>query len=112
MTVMTPPTFNNELHYLNKEDRLLRWLLIKHRDFKFGSDIWNEDDLTRPDFSSGKDDPMRGDFRDYTIILNDPDEGGGAFSKGSSDDDDDDDEDDGYKDSYSRDSKSPIIPEW
>ncbi|CAH9086012.1 unnamed protein product [Cuscuta europaea] len=31
MTMMTPPNFNNELHYLNKEDRLLRWLLVKNR---------------------------------------------------------------------------------
>ncbi|CAI9260138.1 unnamed protein product [Lactuca saligna] len=36
MTMMTPPSFNSELHYLNKEDRLLRWLLVKHRDIKFG----------------------------------------------------------------------------
>ncbi|XP_015064122.1 uncharacterized protein LOC107009324 [Solanum pennellii] len=43
MTVMTPPSFNNELHYLNKEDRLLRWLLVKHRDIKFGFDLWGED---------------------------------------------------------------------
>lgn len=44
MTVMTPPSLNNELHYLNKEDRLLRWLLVKHRDVKFGSDFLSEDD--------------------------------------------------------------------
>ncbi|GJU42419.1 hypothetical protein Tco_1269393 [Tanacetum coccineum] len=44
MTMMTPPNFNSELHYLNKEDRLLRWLLVKHRDVKFGGDFLNEDD--------------------------------------------------------------------
>nr|XP_009624804.1 uncharacterized protein LOC104115800 [Nicotiana tomentosiformis] len=44
MTVMTPPSFNKELHYLNKEDRLLRWLLVKHRDIKFGLDFLGEDD--------------------------------------------------------------------
>ncbi|KAI7728542.1 hypothetical protein M8C21_001060 [Ambrosia artemisiifolia] len=44
MTMMTPPSFNSELHYLNKEDRLLRWILVKHRDFKFGRDLLNEDD--------------------------------------------------------------------
>ncbi|XP_055811362.1 uncharacterized protein LOC129881060 [Solanum dulcamara] len=44
MTVMTPPSLNNELHYLNKEDRLLRWLLVKHRDIKFGFDFLGEDD--------------------------------------------------------------------
>ncbi|XP_016481543.1 small ribosomal subunit protein bS6m isoform X1 [Nicotiana tabacum] len=44
MTLMTPPSFNKELHYLNKEDRLLRWLLVKHRDIKFGLDFLGEDD--------------------------------------------------------------------
>ncbi|KAL7602459.1 uncharacterized protein LOC111886610 [Lactuca sativa] len=44
MTMMTPPSFNSELHYLNKEDRLLRWLLVKHRDIKFGGEFFNEDD--------------------------------------------------------------------
>lgn len=44
MTMMTPPNFNNELHYLNKEDRLLRWLLVKHRDIKYGSEFLSEDD--------------------------------------------------------------------
>ncbi|XP_075089911.1 uncharacterized protein LOC107784980 [Nicotiana tabacum] len=43
-TMMTPPSFNKELHYLNKEDRLLRWLLVKHRDIKFGLDFLGEDD--------------------------------------------------------------------
>ncbi|CAO2813077.1 unnamed protein product [Amaranthus hypochondriacus] len=32
MTMMATPNINKELHYLNKEDRLLRWLLVKHRD--------------------------------------------------------------------------------
>ncbi|CAI0544871.1 unnamed protein product [Linum tenue] len=32
MTMMATPNMNKELHYLNKEDRLLRWLLTKHRD--------------------------------------------------------------------------------
>ncbi|XP_047332960.1 uncharacterized protein LOC124936501 [Impatiens glandulifera] len=44
MTMMTPPSFNKELHYLNKEDRLLRWLLVKHRDVKFGLDYLVEDE--------------------------------------------------------------------
>lgn len=44
MTVMAPPSINKELHYLNKEDRLLRWLMVKHRDIKFGLDFLNEDD--------------------------------------------------------------------
>ncbi|KAH7854412.1 hypothetical protein Vadar_013489 [Vaccinium darrowii] len=44
MTIMTPPNFNDELHYLNKEDRLLRWLLVKHRDMKYGLEFFSEDD--------------------------------------------------------------------
>nr|XP_043623397.1 uncharacterized protein LOC122595144 [Erigeron canadensis] len=45
MTMMTPPNFNKELHYLNKEDRLLRWILVKHRDVKFGGgESQDEDD--------------------------------------------------------------------
>ncbi|EPS68928.1 hypothetical protein M569_05839, partial [Genlisea aurea] len=44
MTMMTPPSFNRELYYLNKEDRLLRWLLIKHRDVKLREDLFVEFD--------------------------------------------------------------------
>lgn len=44
MMMMTPPSFNSELYYLNKEDRLLRWLLVKHRDMKFGMEFFGEDD--------------------------------------------------------------------
>ncbi|KAK6919085.1 Ribosomal protein S6 [Dillenia turbinata] len=47
MTMMVPPSFNSELHYLSKEDRLLRWLLIKHRDIKYGLDFLSEDDGRR-----------------------------------------------------------------
>lgn len=36
---------NKELHYLNKEDKLLRWLLVKHRDIKIGLSE-REDNLT------------------------------------------------------------------
>lgn len=41
---MATPNINKELHYLNKEDRLLRWLLVKHRDIKFGLEFMDEDD--------------------------------------------------------------------
>ncbi|KAF8103643.1 hypothetical protein N665_0186s0012 [Sinapis alba] len=37
ITMMVTPNMNKELHYLNKEDKLLRWLLVKHRDIKIGS---------------------------------------------------------------------------
>ncbi|KAL0358325.1 UNVERIFIED_CONTAM: hypothetical protein Sangu_0681900 [Sesamum angustifolium] len=37
MTMMTPPSFNSELYYLNKEDRLLRWLLVNTMNSE-----WNE----------------------------------------------------------------------
>ncbi|KAH9610722.1 hypothetical protein KSS87_003673 [Heliosperma pusillum] len=36
MTMMATPNINKELHYLNKEDRLLRWVIVKHRDAKYG----------------------------------------------------------------------------
>ncbi|KAK9046911.1 hypothetical protein V6N11_052781 [Hibiscus sabdariffa] len=44
MTMMATPNINKELQYLNKEDRLLRWLLVKHRDTKHGLEFVNEDD--------------------------------------------------------------------
>ncbi|KAL6504673.1 hypothetical protein OROHE_023431 [Orobanche hederae] len=47
LTMMAPPSFNSELYYLNKEDRLLRWLLVKHRDIKLGSSLFDEDDAER-----------------------------------------------------------------
>lgn len=43
MTLMATPNINKELHYLNKEDRLLRWLLVKHRDTKYGVEFLNEE---------------------------------------------------------------------
>lgn len=73
MTMMTPPNFNDELHYLNKEDRLLRWLLVKHRDIKYGLEFLSEED--------GKSELSR--FRMNLYEDDDDDE----------DDDDEDDED-------------------
>ncbi|XP_057968352.1 uncharacterized protein LOC131157911 [Malania oleifera] len=43
MTMMVTPKFNSELHYLNKEDRLLRWLLVKHRNTKYGLELLSEE---------------------------------------------------------------------
>ncbi|XP_054817350.1 uncharacterized protein LOC129317049 [Prosopis cineraria] len=43
MTMMATPNINKELHYLNKEDRLLRWLLVKHRNTQYGIDFLNEE---------------------------------------------------------------------
>ncbi|XP_042498419.1 homeobox protein 12-like [Macadamia integrifolia] len=79
MTMMATPNFNKELQYLNKEDRLLRWLLVKHRNTKYGLEFVGEDDgkgelykLTRS--------------RIYDEEIDDVD-----------DDDDDDDDDEEYE---------------
>nr|ACU15646.1 unknown [Glycine max] len=42
MSMMATPEINKELHYLNKEDRLLRWLLVKQRNTKFGLDSYGD----------------------------------------------------------------------
>ncbi|OVA12473.1 Ribosomal protein S6 [Macleaya cordata] len=52
MTMMVTPNINKELHYLNKEDRLLRWLLVKHRDIKIGRDHLGRDPLGEDDEKS------------------------------------------------------------
>ncbi|KAF8388875.1 hypothetical protein HHK36_025556 [Tetracentron sinense] len=44
MTMMVTPNFNKDLHYLNKEDRLLRLLLVKHRNAKYGLEFMCEGD--------------------------------------------------------------------
>ncbi|KAH9806534.1 translation elongation factor EF1B/ribosomal protein S6 family protein [Citrus sinensis] len=43
MTMMSTPNINKELQYLNKEDRLLRWLLVKHRGMKNGKEARYEE---------------------------------------------------------------------
>ncbi|KAL1531412.1 hypothetical protein AAHA92_31554 [Salvia divinorum] len=71
MTMMTPPSMNSELYYLNKEDRLLRWLLIKHRDFKYKGSSMGEVDIAS-------------ELRDLKSVLND-----GNMIEEEEDDDDD-----------------------
>ncbi|MCL7037876.1 hypothetical protein MKW94_019769 [Papaver nudicaule] len=72
MTMMVTPNFNKELQYLNKEDRLLRWLLVKHRGTYYGVD--------------STFDYMKGDFGESP--------GGRSFFNDRSDEDDEDDEED------------------
>lgn len=77
MTMMATPNINKELHYLNKEDRLLRWLLVKHRDTKYGLDFMS-------------DEGSRGEFNRLTrpTIYDDADD---------ADEDEDDDDDEEYQ---------------
>ncbi|KAK4414985.1 hypothetical protein Salat_2605500 [Sesamum alatum] len=79
MTMMTPPSFNSELYYLNKEDRLLRWLLVKHREMKFGMEFFGEDDA-------------KSELRSFRSNLYDDEN-----IEEDEDDDDDDDEQSGTK---------------
>ncbi|KAL1356590.1 hypothetical protein HN51_008589 [Arachis hypogaea] len=65
LSMMATPEINKELHYLNKEDRLLRWLLVKQRDFRFGNEFFSEQgalelsnlsQIRRPDDDEDDDD--------------------------------------------------------
>lgn len=42
MTMMVTPKFHKELEYLNKDDKLLRWLLVKYRNTSYGLEFVNE----------------------------------------------------------------------
>ncbi|CAI8584054.1 unnamed protein product [Vicia faba] len=48
VSMMATPEINKELHYLNKEDKLLRWLLVKQRDTKFGLEFMGDEDRLEP----------------------------------------------------------------
>jgi len=43
VSMMATPEINKELHYLNKEDKLLRWLLVKQRDTKIGLEFMGDE---------------------------------------------------------------------
>ncbi|KAL9250672.1 Small ribosomal subunit protein bS6m-like protein, partial [Drosera capensis] len=44
MKMMATPNINKELHYLNKEDRLLRWIVVKHRNVELGPTYDDDED--------------------------------------------------------------------
>lgn len=86
MTLMAPPSFPQELHYLNKEDRLLRWLVRKHRHTVYGLDFLNDhnDSDSEEPISKGEGERER--------------ESDSEFIHDDDDDDDDADEIDDYED--------------
>ncbi|KAG9440661.1 hypothetical protein H6P81_020826 [Aristolochia fimbriata] len=67
MTMMVTPNFNKELQYLNKEDRLLRWLLVKYRGTPYLSDFG----LRGMDFSELSKGNWRFSGRDFDADDND-----------------------------------------
>ncbi|KAG9439313.1 hypothetical protein H6P81_019478 [Aristolochia fimbriata] len=56
MIMMVMPNFNKEFQYLNKEARLLRWLLVKYRGTPY---LYDFGDRWGMDFN----DPSRGSWR-------------------------------------------------
>ncbi|MCH83981.1 ribosomal protein S6 family protein [Trifolium medium] len=73
VSMMATPEINKELHYLNKEDKLLRWLLVKQRNTKFGLEFMGEEGrfelnrfsaINKPD---DEDDDTDGNDDDYEV---------------------------------------------
>ncbi|XP_050372591.1 uncharacterized protein LOC126790412 [Argentina anserina] len=95
MTMMATPNMNKELHYLNKEDRLLRWLLVKHRDTQYGLDFLSEAD------SKNELDRFRGRSIYEMAGMDEVDD----------EDDDDDDDDDEYDEDYKQDDEYGVDQE-
>lgn len=59
---MVPPSFHKDLHYLNAEERLLRWIVVKHRDVNFSHEYGRNDDFLRDEFTKHpKNTLFRGD---------------------------------------------------
>lgn len=74
MTMMATPNINKELHYLNKEDRLLRWLLVKHRDTNYGLEYAIRDDESSKynrNFQSETEDDEDDDDDEYDDDIED-----------------------------------------
>lgn len=68
ITMMATPNMNKELHYLNKEDKLLRWLLVKHRGIEIGSTEREEDESNRLTNSTTFDESSSDEDRDGDIL--------------------------------------------
>ncbi|XP_027070021.1 serine/threonine-protein phosphatase 4 regulatory subunit 2 [Coffea eugenioides] len=103
MTMMTPPSFNEELHYLNKEDRLLRWLLVKHRDMKYGLDFLGEGDPKADLRRYGSSLLDNEDDKDDSEDEDDDDEYDADQGHDNDEDDDGDDDDEDDEDEYEAD---------
>ncbi|CAJ2632464.1 37S ribosomal protein mitochondrial-like [Trifolium pratense] len=71
VSMMATPEINKELHYLNKEDKLLRWLLVKQRNTKFGLEFMDDEgrlELSRfPSKPDDEDDDEDGDDKEYEV---------------------------------------------
>ncbi|KAK2397931.1 Translation elongation factor EF1B/ribosomal protein S6 family protein [Trifolium repens] len=73
VSMMATPEINKELHYLNKEDKLLRWLLVKQRNTKFGLEFMGDEGRFQPNRFSAinrpddEDSDTDGDDDEYEV---------------------------------------------